>query len=110
MTRASYVGALIDAYLGAPDTPNYASKSDWAIATTLFNQNIPLENLLHAIRLACLRRLESSDVGPISSLAYFRQVALRLSEDDFEPFYVAYVNSKFQKLIPKHSPNDNKKC
>lgn len=97
MTRADYLSAVIDAYLKAPDTPARASRADWAIATSLFNDNVPLENVVHAIRLATLRRQDSGNLGPISSLAYFRRVALRLTKDDLQPFYVTYVNSRFQE-------------
>ena len=105
-----WVGALaILAILARECLPVFRRAGGSACSAINFTRaNVPLENVLHAIRLASLRRLESSDVGPISSLAYFRHVALRLSKDDFQPFYVAYVNSKFQKLIAKLSPNDNK--
>ena len=82
----------------APDTPSSASRAEWAIASTLFNQQIPLETVLHAIRLGTLRRRDSGNLAPISSLAYFRQVATRLTDEELEPFYVAYVSSRFQQL------------
>ena len=104
MTRTEYLAAVIAAYLNTPGTPNRASRSDWAVASTLFNQHIPLENVVHAIRLATLRRLDSANLDPISSLAYFRHVALRLTKDELDPTYLAYVNSKFQQHIAQHEP------
>lgn len=108
MTRADYVAAVIDAYLTAPDTPNRASRSDWAIATALSNQGVPLQTVVHTIRLATLRRQGSANLGPISSLAYFRHVAQRLTKNDLEPTYVAYVNSRCHLPIPKQEPDASK--
>jgi len=100
--RAVYLSAVIDAYLSAPDTPAHASRADWAIASNLFSQQIPLETVLHAIRLATLRRQDSGNLNPISSLAYFRQVATRLTNEELEPCYAAYVRSRFLQLT--HAP------
>ena len=108
MNRPDYVSAVVDAYLSAPDTPSRASKTDWAIASNLFNRHIPLDDVLHAIRLATLRRQDSGNLGPISSLAYFRHVATRLTMEELEPFYVAYVSSRFQQLIGAPVVDDNK--
>ncbi len=108
MIRTDYLSAVIDAYLSAPDTPARASRTDWAIASNLFSQQVPLETVLHAIRLATLRRLDSGNLGPISSLAYFRHVATRLPKEELEPFYVAYVASRFQQLIDAPVIDDTK--
>lgn len=108
MNRSDYLSAVIDAYLSAPDTPDRASRSDWAIASNLFSQQIPLETVLHAIRLATLRRLDSGNLGPISSLAYFRRVALRLTKDELEPFFLDYVSSRFQRLLVNRNPDHPK--
>lgn len=99
MNRPDYVSAVVDAYLSAPDTPSRPSKTDWAIASNLFNRHIPLDVVLHAIRLATLRRQDSGNLGLISSLAYFRQVATRLANEELETSYVAYVSSRFRQLI-----------
>jgi hypothetical protein len=108
VTRTDYLAAVINAYLTAPGTPNRASRSDWAIASNLFCQQIPMETVLHAIRLATLRRLDSGNPGPISSLAYFRQVATRLTKEELEPFYIAYVSSRFQQLVDTPVIDDTK--
>jgi hypothetical protein len=108
VNRTDYISALIDAFLSAPDTPSRASRSDWAIASNLFSQQIPLETALHAIRLATLRRRDSGNLGPISSLAYFRLVATRLTKDELEPFYIAYISSRFQQLVDAPVIDDNK--
>jgi len=102
VNRSGYIKALIDAYLSAQGTPDHAGRSDWAIATALFNQRVPLETFLHAIRLASLRRQSSQNLQPISSLAYFREVALRLTEQETHP---AYIASTYQRLLQNPSPN-----
>ena len=99
MNRTDYLSAVIDAYLSVPHTPARASRTDRAIASNLFSRQIPLENVLHAIRLATLRRRDSGNLGPISSLAYFRLVATRLTNEELEPFFIAYISSKFQQLV-----------
>lgn len=105
MNRSGYIKTLIAAYLSAPGTPDHTGRSDWAIATALFNQHFPLETLLHAIRLASLRRQNSQNLPPISSLAYFRKVALRLTEEETHPAYIAYIASTYQRLLQNPSPN-----
>lgn len=108
MNRFDYLSAVIAAFLSAPDTPARASRADWAIASNLFFQEIPLETVLHAIRLATLRRLDSGNPGPISSLAYFRMVATRLTKQELEPFYIAYISSRFQQLVDAPVIDDTK--
>ena len=108
MNRTDYLSAVIDAYLSVPHTPARASRTDRAIASNLFSRQIPLENVLHAIRLATLRRRDSGNLGPISSLAYFRHVASRLSNEELEPFFVAYISSKFQQLVDAPVIDDTK--
>lgn len=99
MNRTDYLSAVVDAFLSAPHTPARASRADWAVASNLFSKQIPVENVLHAIRLATLRRQDSGNPGPISSLAYFRHVAARLTKEELEPFYIAYISSRFQQTI-----------
>lgn len=108
MKRPAYLSAVIDAYLSAPDTPAHASRSDWAIASNLFSRQIPLETVLYAIRLATLRRRNSGNLNPISSLAYFRQVATRLTIEELDPSYVAYVSLRFRQLIDDPASNNTK--
>ncbi len=108
MNRSDYIAAIINAYLRVPDTPERASRADWAIASNLFSRQIPLETVLHAIRLATLRRRVSGKLGPISSLAYFRQVATRLTKEELEPFYVAYVSYRSRQPVEAPVIDDTK--
>ena len=55
----------------------------------------------HAIRLATLRRRVNSPNRPseqIHSLAYYRTVLLRLSDDDLRPDYIHYILLKHDGL------------
>ena len=52
MNQKQYLQEVIAHYLDAPDTPNKARKTDWAIATTFYHQGIPLDHIAHALRLS----------------------------------------------------------
>jgi len=103
MSRRDYLQAVIDHYTRAPDTPNRPRRSDWAVASTLHHRRIPLETVLHAIRLASLRRNERrlgrDPLEPIHSLAYFRQVLDSLLIEALDPAYIDYVARRFDDLI-----------
>jgi len=103
MTRTEYLSAVIRVYLNAPGTPSRARRSDWAVASTFYQQAVPLETVEHAVRLATLRRrLRNHTQGalePIHSLAYFRQVIVSLTPEALDPSYVDYVKSRFDELV-----------
>jgi len=106
MTRKAYLAAVMRIYLAAPGSPAKASRSDWAIAATLFERNIPIERFAHAVRLASVRRFLSTrqDEPPaqeVRSLAYYRMVLQRISVAESQGGYVGYVESKFRLLLGK---------
>ena len=105
MTLNDYVTEVIRLYLLAPDTPAKVSRSDWAIATHLFQREVPLETVAHAIRFATLRRhLRDPDLGPlepIHSLAYYRRVIDLLEPLALDPCYVEYVAASYRRYFPK---------
>ncbi len=103
MTRDAYVTELLRLYLDAPDTPRRPSRSDRRLAGELYHQGVPLEDLAHAIRLATLRRRHRSH-PPIHSLAYYRAVLLRLSDDELDPAYLDYVRHAYQRLPLNEKP------
>jgi hypothetical protein len=101
MTRKAYLAAVMRTYLAAPGSPKKASRSDWAIAATLLERDIPIERFAHAVRLASVRRFLSTrqDEPPaqeVRSLAYYRMALQRLSVAETNDGYVRYVDSKFQ--------------
>ena len=103
MTRPEYLKAVIRFYLSAPDTPCRARRSDWAVASTFYQQALPLETVEHAVRLATLRRnLRPPALGalePIHSLAYFHHVITSLTPETSDSAYVDYVKRRFDELL-----------
>ena len=109
MNKKQYIEEVIRLYTRAPDTPKKARSRDWAIATTLFNNKIPIETVAHAIRIATLRRTirDQDELGPldkIHSLAYFRTVIQQMLQDELHPGYVEYIERKFQKCFGEIDP------
>ncbi len=102
MTRKAYLAALIRLYLAAQGSPKRASRADWAIATTLYGNEVSLERIAHAIRLSYLRRNLVSPprqaTPDVRSLAYYRAVLQRLSSEELENGYVAYVERTYRNL------------
>ncbi len=111
MTREEYLRKIIDSYLDSPDTPRKARRLDWAIATTLYQQGVPHAMVIHAIRLATLRRhrrdakLESLE--PIRSLAYFRPLIEHIQIEPHEPGYVEYVRLSYEYQLDWSFDDEN---
>ena len=102
MTRQEYLAKLIRLYLDAPDTPPRPRRPDWAIAAQLYQADVPLEELAHAIRLATLRRRLSTDPLPqIHSLAYYRAVHQALTTDELDPPYIRYIQLRHRSILAK---------
>ncbi len=103
MSRKGYLRAVIDLYLAAPGSPKRATRADWAIAATLYDRQIPIKRLAHAIRIATLRcHLPSHGLASspsVRSLAYYRTVAQRLSGAECESGYVDYVTKSYTTLL-----------
>ena len=110
MTRSAYVAELLRLYLEAPDTPRRPSRHDRRLAAELHRQSVALEHLAHAIRLASLRRLHRPH-PPIHSLAYYRAVLERLTDDELEDRYVYYVRDAYQRrCLPSQPRPDSQKA
>ena len=96
MTRQQYLAQVIALYLDTPDTPPKARRSDWAVATTFYQQGIPIEDIAHALRLSAMRRIRRDPnlppLEPICSLAYIRRMVQRLQHRPEDPGYVDYVH------------------
>ena len=100
MIRHEYRAELIRLYLDAPHTPPRPRPRDWAIAGQLYQANVPLEELAHAIRLATLRRhISSESLPPIHSLAYYRTVHRALTNDELDPIYIRYIQLRHRSLL-----------
>ena len=109
MTRQRYLQQVIDLYQSAPDTPEKARRTDWAVANTFYQQAIPLDHVAHAIRLASLRRLRRSrsetPLQPIRSLAYIRPILEQLQHQAHDPDYVDYVKRSYQIECDSNTKN-----
>ena len=107
MTLPSYVAQILAAYTALPDTPNRPSRSDRALARSLFQQNVPLALVEHAMLLATARRYyrdpDLPPLEPIHSLHYFLPIIRHLSANPLDPFYVLYLQRKVDE-IPTASP------
>jgi hypothetical protein len=100
-SRSTYLARVVRLYLDDPDTPTVPSKADWNIAADLFARNVPLEHIRLAFKLALIRRRvrsEKTPLPPIRSLAYFRAVALNLSEEETEPAFAEYVDRLYDQV------------
>lgn len=104
MNKRHYQKQLIRLYQLLPDTPNHASRADRRVAAQLFDDQIPLERLLHAMMLASLRRhhrnTQAPHLMPVRSLAYYRHVLLHLTDEELEPGYANYIAHQFQNTFP----------
>jgi hypothetical protein len=99
MTRKNYLAAVIGLYLEAPGSPQKATRSDWAIASTIFDSQTTIEQFAHVVRIASVRRaLAPSQQQDIRSLAYYRSVLRRLSDEECQEQYVRYIEMKYQAI------------
>jgi len=101
VTRSEYLRTLLQSYVEAPDTPDQPRRHDRAIAVELYRSGVPLEHLLHAIRLATLRRHLTGPHPPVHSLAYYRAVLLALTNEELQPLYVGYLKRRHQQLAAR---------
>lgn len=105
MNRRQYQDEVIRLYLQLPDTPNVVSRADRKLAANLFDQNVQIEQLAHAMRLATLRRqLRADDAPPhppVRALAYYQHVLNHLADDELEHSYQNYVAYRFNQLFPQ---------
>ena len=97
MTRTQYLDEILRLYCEAPDAPSRPTRRDLAIASALYAEGVPLDSFAHAIRLATLRRRLGQHHTSIQSLAYYRTVFNRLTDDELEPDYFAYVSHRCQR-------------
>lgn len=100
MNRNNYRDAALSLYLSLPGHPRRLSPHDRVVADDLFHRGLSISQLAHVMRLVRLRRAANPGLPPIRSLAYYRAVLDRLSADDFDPGYVAYVQRLYCECWP----------
>jgi hypothetical protein len=105
MTRQDYIEEILRLFLEQPDTPATAKRSDWAVAADFYRQEIPLDTIVYAIRLATVRRLQrdpdNGPLQPIRSLAYYRTVLSSLNPDELDNGYIGWITSKHTQLLAR---------
>ncbi|HVR96294.1 MAG TPA: hypothetical protein VMW27_06755 [Thermoanaerobaculia bacterium] len=94
-----YTRQLLDLYCGLPHTAaRRPSTYDRQLADQLWQQNIPLELIQTAFRLAIARRScrdpRLPALPPIRSLAYFLPVLEELRLQKLDPGYLLYLRDK----------------
>ena len=99
---ASYVSAVLNLYLGLPETPLRASAQDRKLARQLHERGVALPVVESAFLLASVRRLvrpmDVPALSPIRSLAYFQPVIEELLSNPAPESYVEYLRLKLQQL------------
>lgn len=102
---ASYVAAVLNLYLGLPETPLRASAQDQRIARQLHDRNVPMRVVESAFLLASLRRLvrpaDLPPLSPIRSLAYFQPVIEELLANPAPENYLEYLRLKLRSTSGK---------
>lgn len=101
MTREQYLEKVIALYLAMPDTPVKPGRNDWAVATTFYQQGIPITDIAHALRLCATRRImRAPDLPPLEriySLAYIRETVQGLQSRPHAQDFVEFVGWLYQK-------------
>jgi len=98
--RHLYVDAVIDHYVSLPGTPVRAGRQDRRLASSLYEQAVPLAAVHAALVLGTARRtLRSSHLcplPPIRTLHYFLPVIEEVLHCPLEPGYVDYLAQKLR--------------
>ena len=99
---ARYVTAVLNLYLGLPETPLRATTQDRRLASQLHERGVTLCVVESALLLASIRRLaRPADVpalSPIRSLAYFQPVIEELLSNPAPKNYMEYLRLKLQQM------------
>ncbi len=113
MSRSDYLDRVIRLYLAAPDTPDKARRSDWAVAGSFYQRRIPIAIITHAVQLTVLRRHlrdpTQPPLEPIHSLAYYRPLIDHLLEVPPDAGYLDYVAFRCRLLLPDRTAATLKK-
>src|SRR5262245_60908139 len=106
-----YIENVLKLYLSLPETPSRTSRYDRELATTLCEQEVPLETIEAAFLLASARRLfrdpALAPLQPIRSLHYFLPIIEEVSASLLSPDYVKYLRLKLAPSLDQRSPFGN---
>jgi len=106
MERNAFVRAVLDLYLGLPDTAaRRPSRTDRDLAGQLFDRGFPFEIVSTALLLASLRRSLNTNTAPplqpVRSLHYFLPVITELSASAPHPDYLRHIHARFAQLLDR---------
>jgi hypothetical protein len=101
----TYVQAVLKEYVWLPGTPHKASRQDRRLATSLYEQAVPLAVVRAALLLAAARRALRSPhlcpLPPIRTLHYFLPVIEEVLATPPDPGYVDYLAGKLHPLAQR---------
>ena len=104
--QSRYLDALLNLYLGLPETPPQASPSDIRLACDLYQQRIALETVEAALLLTSVRRLFRDPSLPplplIRSLNYFLPVIREISTKPLSQDYLHYLRYKLESYVARN--------
>ena len=99
---ARYVTAVLNLYLGLPETPLRATTQDRRLASQLHERGVTLCIVESALLLASIRRLarpvDVPVLSPIRSLAYFEPIIEELLSQPAPEGYLTYLRLKLEQL------------
>jgi hypothetical protein len=97
-----YVGQIRRLLAARPCVHSAFTPAEQKLATTLFAENVPLEQVEHAILLGCARKyaasLNGQSNGPITSLLYFCGPIEEVRQGKTPSAYWDYLSLKLQRL------------
>lgn len=101
----AYIRAVLKEYVWLPGTPHQASRQDRRLASSLYEQAVPLAVVRTALLLAAARRALRSPhlcpLPPIRTLHYFLPVIEEVLATPPDPGYVDYLAGKLHPLAQR---------
>jgi hypothetical protein len=101
----AYIQAVLKEYVWLPGTPHKASRQDRRLASSLYEQAVPLAVVRAALLLAAARRTLRSPhlcpLPPIRTLHYFLPVIEEVLATPPDPGYVDYLAGKLHPLAQR---------
>jgi hypothetical protein len=101
----AYIQAVLKEYVWLPGTPHKASRQDRRLASSLYEQAVPLTVVRAALLLAAARRALRSPhlcpLPPIRTLHYFLPIIEEVLATPPDPGYVDYLAGKLHPLAQR---------
>jgi hypothetical protein len=101
----AYIQAVLKEYVWLPGTPHKASRQDRRLASSLYQQAVPLAVVRAALLLAAARRALRSPhlcpLPPIRTLHYFLPAIEEVLATPPDPGYIEYLTAKLHPLAQR---------